>query len=143
MYALTIWQPYAWAIAEGIKLIENRDYPPPAALVGQTLAIHAGKSSLAQEAAAVFRSGVFGEAAQAIPEWNQLAFGAVVAVAELAGFCEPHGEPDRPWWNRDAYGWRLCNVRKLPEPVPCRGYQRVWQLRPPAVVSAVRAQVPA
>jgi DNA polymerase-1 len=41
MWALTVWQPWAWAIAMGFKLIENRSWPPPRWLIGRELAIHA------------------------------------------------------------------------------------------------------
>ena len=41
--ALTLWQPWAWAIVEGHKDIENRPWAPGAALrVGDPFLIHAG-----------------------------------------------------------------------------------------------------
>lgn len=34
-----------------------------------------------------------------------------------------------PWRNwSDRYGWHLANVRPLPWPVPCRGWQGLWRL---------------
>ena len=41
MRALTIWQPWASLVAEGVKTIETRSWPVPAALVGQRIGIHA------------------------------------------------------------------------------------------------------
>ena len=41
--ALTIRQPWATLIALGVKTIETRSWRAPQALIGQTLAIHAGK----------------------------------------------------------------------------------------------------
>jgi hypothetical protein len=41
--ALTIRQPYATLIALGVKTIETRSRRAPQALIGQTIAIHAGK----------------------------------------------------------------------------------------------------
>lgn len=38
------------------------------------------------------------------------------------------------------YAWLLANVRALPEPVPCRGYQQLWDV-PIAVAAAIAAQL--
>lgn len=43
MQALTLWQPWASAIAAGAKQIENRSWSPPARVMGQRILIHAGK----------------------------------------------------------------------------------------------------
>ena len=43
MYAITLHQPWASLIALGVKTVETRSWPASARLVGQTIAIHAGK----------------------------------------------------------------------------------------------------
>lgn len=43
MKALTIRQPWATLIALGVKHIETRSWRAPQSLIGQTIAIHAGK----------------------------------------------------------------------------------------------------
>lgn len=43
MKALTIRQPWASLIALGVKTIETRSWRAPQSLIGQTIAIHAGK----------------------------------------------------------------------------------------------------
>ena len=43
MYAITLHQPWASLITLGVKTVETRAWPAPARLVGQTVAIHAGK----------------------------------------------------------------------------------------------------
>lgn len=40
--AITLWQPWAWAISDYTKRIENRTWAPPNWRKGQTMAIHAG-----------------------------------------------------------------------------------------------------
>lgn len=50
MHALTIIQPWAWAVAHAGKDVENRTWAPPAALIGQDIAIHAGKAPVDEEA---------------------------------------------------------------------------------------------
>ncbi|MFE1936473.1 ASCH domain-containing protein [Streptomyces sp. NPDC059474] len=117
MKALTVHQPWADAIAYGGKRIENRSWTPPAAAVGSTILIHAGK---------IFDPmGRF-----VITDWDALgrwpdARGAVIATAVLAGHhradgcCSPWGEPR-------GHHWQLTDVQPLTEPVPCRGAQRLW-----------------
>ncbi len=43
MRAISLWQPWASLIACGAKPYETRDWAPPRALIGQTIAIHAAK----------------------------------------------------------------------------------------------------
>jgi len=43
MKAISLWQPWASLIAVGVKPYETRDWAPPAALIGQRIAIHAAK----------------------------------------------------------------------------------------------------
>ncbi len=44
MLALTLWRPYSWCISHLDKRVENRDWPMPARVLGQRVAIHAGKT---------------------------------------------------------------------------------------------------
>ena len=43
MKAITIKQPWAWAIVHGSKRVENRTWKPSLKLIGQRFAIHAAK----------------------------------------------------------------------------------------------------
>lgn len=122
MKALTISQPFASLIAEGHKWIENRywdtKYRGP-------LAIHAGK-------------GTQYLTARELREYPQ----GIVATCELVacfrlsdverlhdrlanvGFTVEqvlaHEHAEGPWC------WLLKNVEKLPQPVPCKGAQGLW-----------------
>ena len=129
MNALTICQPYAHLIAVGEKPVENRTWST--AHRGE-LAIHAGLSRewLDRDDAAFYPDMVFGK---------------IVAVAQLtdcfhirgAGwpkrYPELHGHPhvNGPWC------FVLRDVRRLREPVPCRGAQGIWVL-PPMLAALVR-----
>lgn len=42
MMALTVKQPWAWAIVHSTKRVENRTWPPPDKIIRQRIAIHAG-----------------------------------------------------------------------------------------------------
>ncbi len=46
MMALTLWQPWATLVAEGLKPFEFRSWPAPSRLIGQRIAIHAGARSM-------------------------------------------------------------------------------------------------
>ena len=126
--ALTIRQPWAWAIAEGKKTVENRtqrtNYRGP-------LLIHAG---IQIDDMARLPGGLTMPPAQMV-------LGAIIAVADLTDIHKGSAKWDNggrticcPPWGEGmfSYHWMLANVRKLPEPIPCRGQQGLW--RPPADV---------
>lgn len=133
MKALTICQPWAWAIAHAGKRVENRTWPTR---YRGPLAIHAGKS----------REYLDAEDPQAWPDaynvaWppeREFVFGAVVAVADLVACVELAKvaalDPKQAAWlaehpfTEGPVCWILKNVRALLEPVPCRGGQGLWDL---------------
>lgn len=148
--ALSIRQPWAWAIAIGEKPVENRTWETG---YRGLLAIHASMT--------VDRAGLDDPLIlQAICdrgftiEDEPSKQGAVIAVAELYG-C--HRSPDSDGlsgcrqsqrsfrlcsdWARDGqFHWRLSGVRPLAESVPCKGRLGLWRL-PEDVEKAVRAQL--
>lgn len=141
MKALTVRQPYAWAIATGEKTVENRSRPTKHR--GE-LAIHAG-------AAWSYIGGVDDVVLDALYEWMTPAqrvqaedgidpaafptlftFRAVIATVDVVGChraygcCLPwgqQGEPDAPM-----YHWVLANHRKLDTPVPAKGRLGLWDV---------------
>jgi ASCH domain len=144
--ALTVKQPWAWAIAYGSKRVENRTWMPPSSL--RELAIHAGaRSSWDRD----------GEASPLVwREWKRLGhlaahldrksewidFGAIVAIAELADCHDGTLEQGEcsDWADRRLYHWVLANIRPLAEPVPARGMLGLWTV-PEEAERAVRAQL--
>ncbi|HEY3958686.1 MAG TPA: ASCH domain-containing protein [Streptosporangiaceae bacterium] len=136
MYALTIWQPWADAIARGTKDVENRPWPAPRAAIGQDIAIHAG---LRSDPAASPPRGL------TLPTWydppgHALVRGAIVAVAHLSG-CHHHSQctPLCSPWADGPWHWQLARRHALATPVPVRGARRLWKLQP-ATTAAVAAQ---
>jgi hypothetical protein len=157
--ALSIQQPYAWAIATQGKDVENRTRPTAHRGL---LAIHASKKpdeypQLPYRAEHVLRRLLAERAlSRRRPEGAELLVGGmIVAVAEVSG-CH--------WW-RDClklrkrgscwgeyacsewaatgqFHWELSAVRPLAEPVPCKGMLGLWTV-PDDVESAVRAQLEA
>jgi hypothetical protein len=142
MLGLTVRHPYAQAIACGLKTIETR---------GQRtrhrgrLAIHAALGH-ALPLAVVDLDGVLADcraagfdttAVRALLEppgsWS---FGKIVAAAELSD-CVPVEEltPDSAErafgdYAPGRFGWQLARVVRLPVPVPARGLQGLWPIKP-------------
>lgn len=147
MRAITVRQPWAWAILAGGKAIENRSqrwsYRGP-------LAIHAGKawsqrganSPLVREAFRAYDGGYTGSG---LPEWLFAAAaedgniaagrGVLLGVVDLVdahisdGCCAPWGEA-APSTGGPVWHLVLERPRLLAEPIPCRGAQGLWS--PPA-----------
>ena len=158
LVALTIWQPWAWAIAAGHKRVENRTWVPARQQLkpGDYLAIHAGKQSDLPAIAAIEE-----EMGLKVPE--HLDYGAVLAVARYRGFlrvdvprCGNSGQARTidtdscslppaerlgfdDGWLTGPIGFILTPVVRLLEPVPVRGGQKLWNL-PPDAYAAVRHQ---
>lgn len=105
-------------------------------MIGQPLAIHAGKT-LDDEACVWLHE-------QGFEVWDEADLpSAIVAVATVAGFVKDEAripEEQRVWWC-GPYGWVLRNVRALRDPVPCRGNRGLWDV-PADVLARVMAQLP-
>ena len=121
MQAITLWQPWASLIADGLKQYETRSW---ATKHRGTLAIHASvnKTYVPQG-----------------PEGLRYPLGAVVAVATLAGCYRTEeiidsitaAEWQRGDWTSGRYAWLLGHVYKLPSPLAVSGHQRIWGLPTP------------
>lgn len=115
MPAVTLWEPWASAIAYHGKDIENRTWRPPSRLHGQRLAIHAGQR-IDDEAIAMLRDEM--SIIVATPKCGQ-----IVCTATLADVV---AESDSRWFS-GPYGWVLKDI-ELVEGVWCRGRQGIWKV---------------
>jgi hypothetical protein len=132
MRAVTVKQPWAWAIAHGGKAVENRS---SGFSYRGLLAIHAGMtwSERGETDPRVYEAAH----AQCVGRRN-MPFGAFLAVAELvdvhpdAGCCRPWGES-----SYTEAGGRvrtavhhlvLEDIRPLTDPLPCRGMLGLWRV---------------
>lgn len=177
MRAITLHQPWATAVALGIKRVETRSWPTNHR---GTVAIHAG----ARRPPLVTFIGDDWHVAQGATWLHgpghdvRMPFGQVVAVATITA-CVPMTEPggsghypmmldvldpadgephllltdsergtwsdlssERAWgdYAPGRWAWLLTDVQALPEPVACRGFQRIWNL-PPDVEARVLPQL--
>ena len=116
--ALTLRAPWAHAVADHGKNVENRTWMPPASV--DTIIIHAGKG----------RDRTAGMVCEGCPEAPSSAF---VAVADLAFACVSSLHLDEvacacgPWALPRSCHWRLANVRVLSKALPVeRGRLGLW-----------------
>ena len=135
--ALTVRQPWAWAIAEAGKSVENRSRPLQ---YRGPLAIHAGLSidRDAYRAPAIMTASAAFQQRMGRPP--VLATGAVIAVVDLVG-CHGDSRCCLPWGQPWQHHLQLANVRVLRSPVPVRGQMGLWFLDE-AATAEVRRQVP-
>lgn len=130
MKALSLWQPWASAIAVGAKTIETRSWWTP---YRGALAIHAAKTDNAE-----LREFFTWDACQSLrrhyPTFDDLPFGAIVATCRLVE-CLKTTDIDGLTTQERAlgdytagrYGWVLAEIRMLPLPIPARGAQQLWE----------------
>jgi hypothetical protein len=120
--ALTVKQPWAWAIIHGGKDVENRSRPTKHR--GQ-LYIHAGKG-WADE-------GLDTIGVDDMPADEALLSGMVIGTVDVidchqAGGCDANTELGAcsEWSMPDLYHWVLANPRPLATPFPMQGKLGIW-----------------
>jgi hypothetical protein len=125
MRALTVRQPWAWAIIHAGKNIENRSWTNKHAT--GTIAVHAGSGldSLDRLPRGAKR-----------PRANDLVHGAIIGVVDVVEIVREH--PSK--WFSGPLGWVLRRPRPLPRPIPCGGRLGLWQL-PSSVRRAIDGQL--
>lgn len=147
MRALTLWRPWDWAILNG-KPVENRNWKPPPAIVGQRIALHSGKV-YDYEAGVMIR--------ELLGRCETLPAGHIVGTTLVVGWVERDTEacrrngvktlisaPGLDWalespWFFGPYGWVLQDTRALARPIPRKGAQGLW-LVPTPLVERIREQ---
>lgn len=142
MKGLSVRQPWAYLIAEKHKPIENRRNWCQPKYRGE-LAIQAAKGMTRDEyldVADMLRSFFPGIE---LPPFRELTRGAIVCVATVIDFLEPHAVRKAyplemlAWWDQEQGGIVLDNVQALREPVPCSGMLGLWTV-PADIERAVR-----
>lgn len=135
MKALTIWQPWIWAILELPphlwKDVENRTWAAPW-IKGRAVALHAGLKfdepdtwDQIEEATGVRP-----------PPRSKLVVGSIIGAVVVEGFVVQSPS----MWFRGPVGWQLGRRWKASQPVPCTGAQGLWEV-PPAIAEEVKRVV--
>ena len=127
MWAISLIQPWAWAILHAGKDVENRTWDLPAQFVGRRVMLHASKR--------VTRSD-FDDAADMIeelsevkvPAYERVPMGGLVGAVTFTGSLAP-GEGSTPWHSREQFGWLVHDPVSLPEfCIPCKGALGFWRV---------------
>lgn len=153
---LSLWQPWASAVALGAKRIETRSW---STRYRGPLAIHAAKRPLTKQERFDFTFDTSWRSALNLGTpargswWEELPYGALIATCELVD-CRPTesfsldvlhtseirrtelralgifawSEHEMGDFSAGRYGWVLEDVRALPEPLPCRGLQGLFNV---------------
>ena len=118
MKALTVQQPWAWAIIHGGKDVENR--ARNCRFRGRFY-VHAGlKHSTFDDAFVRRHAGV-----SALPD---LLLGYIIGTVELYDVLPPMSPPlsGSPWASANQWNWLLRDPRPLRKPIPARGHLAWW-----------------
>lgn len=144
MKALTLHDPWGWAIREGFKRFETRSWKP-AQRPPFDLAIHVAARipAYARETAryhepiaAVLRQ--CGYDIDAPIPW----LGCILCVVQVVAVHRTEDARERglisteesAWgdYSRGRWAWELTNIRPVEPPLPARGYQFLWDVDLPA-----------
>ena len=115
MKALSVRQPWAWAIIHAGKTIENR---PRRTHLRETVAIHASLQPDREW------EEWYPHRAVKVPPSEEWVFGAIIGLADIVDCVEVH----RSKWFQGPFGYVIANPRPLRKPVPCKGALGFWQV---------------
>jgi len=143
MKALTLIRPWAWALFHG-KPVENRSWAPPTSIIGERIAIHAGKSW--DDKGAWFISEQLETYGELPPASRAEGIVGTLVVDRVIGgvrfsidvVLEPLLLSS---WFFGPFGWVTRDLFELKMPILCPGMLGLWTL-PPDVEVAVRRQLP-
>ncbi len=122
MKALTIWQPYAQAIALGLKKFETRSWSTK---YRGKIAIHASVKPLSKERKLLAEKY----------DIKNFSFGEIIVIADLTDCIlmtekfiksQPQSELDLGNWCIGNYAWKLENIQILTPPQKASGKQGLW-----------------
>lgn len=123
--AITIHAPWAWAIAEGYKLVENRSWIPK---IRGLLAIHAGRSQDSDQGALQTFSRI------GITPPPQFERGAIIGTVELADvlpldeYLRQYGKTSQVDFAIGPFCWVLRNPQRC-KPIKCPGNFQTWSVK--------------
>ena len=121
MKALTIRQPWAWAIAAGHKRVENRTWTTT---YRGYLMIHAARTFGPDERDDAWLIALrIGSEEGRIVELSRAGLGNVLAIARLVDVRSslPDEHPQEKWAVNGQYHWMLDDIVPVPSPVLARG----------------------
>lgn len=135
MKAITIKQPWASLIVEGIKDVENRTWACPKKYIGQQLLIHAGgtRENFNIRNDIFTKDQLLGIPPQLILQIENRSdtLGAIIGSVQIVDCVINHpsvwAEQTSRMSPENIYNWVLANPIKFPKPIPCKGKLRFWE----------------
>ena len=134
MKAITIRQPWAWAIFNAGKNIENRTWETN---FRGTICIHAGKT-LAKKA---YEEGcleiesllspsklsrfIIKKVSIEFPSYDEMPRGAIIGAVDIVDCVTQHSSK---WFEKGGFGFVLAHPILFETPIPCNGQLGIWQL---------------
>ena len=147
MKAITIKQPYASLIVEGLKDIENRTWKCPEKYIGQRVLIHSSSSEkydklpLDKMFTKSQLSGLYEKYTESELCKRVYLFGAIIGSVEIVDcvinhksiWAEKTDEPLEYYTGEEefscypTYNWVLANPIKFKNPIPIKGKLNFWE----------------
>lgn len=127
MKALSVRQPWAWAIVAGHKDVENRSWEPGKRFLqaGDTFLIHASQTfDLKGYRWILENHEALGLSMDEIPARADFTLGKIVGAAIYGGVVT---ESDSRWF-LGPKGWVISNALDLADPIPCKGALGLWDV---------------
>lgn len=128
---LTLIRPWAWAIFNAGKDIENRSWVPSTKTLepGDWLAIHNGVKWSQNDA-----RWIEGSFFKKVPNRDDHPTGAIVGMARYMGWTDKSNSR----WFFGEYGWKLQDAFAI-EPIPHKGALGLWTLESAALAQVEKA----
>lgn len=124
--ALSIRQPWAWAVAAGLKTVENRNWNRLTAGYGHRgpFAVHASQGMTRAEYE--LARDYMADRGVICPAPHELVRGAIIGTAIVSGAVKKSTNV----WFMGPYGLLLDHARMLDLPIPCSGALGFFKWRP-------------
>jgi hypothetical protein len=117
MKTLSVKQPWAWLIVQGIKDVENRSRRTN---FRGRIQIHASK--IVDYDALLWLEKKMGIFKPKMPLLKDMATGVIIGSVEIVECTQSCFSP----WYQGRWGWILSEAKALKTPIPARGHLGLW-----------------
>lgn len=125
---ISLWQPWASLVALGIKTTETRGKPAPSTILGTRIGIHAARSLKGYKPPFMTPELLAACSANGLALHPGPPFGCIVATAVVEASIPAEKLTPDIFGNYapGRFGWMLCDIRPLAEPIPWKGAQGIF-----------------
>jgi hypothetical protein len=128
--ALSVRQPYAWLLVNGIKTCENRSWDTKHR---GTLIIHAGSKAMTKDDWQ-WLGEICADLDIPVPPADDplLQTGAIVGCVYLANVvAKPDPDWELGWWDEESLAWMISAAKQVEEPIPMKGKLQLFDVELP------------